>query len=100
MRLKIIGIVETIQAQRDEDAALPQRARVGLRLVGEANKAAERLELKTLPVDAENESLKRLVVMTEYSDAQELSVGDEIVIVAFTRTGATAPGQCGWCGAH
>lgn len=108
MRNKAKGIVERIEARRDQDTTLPRQARVTLRMVGARDeRGVPALQFVSHPSDVTKDEVAealesdRFVTLTmTYDEAIALRVGDEIVLMAFTTSDVAGPDECSVCGSY
>lgn len=108
MRNKATGIIERIEAKRDQDTMLPRQARVRLRkIAAKDERGVPSLEFASHPGDVTIGEVEdaiandRFVTLTmTYDEAIALRVGDEIVLMAYTRSDVAGPDECTVCGSY
>lgn len=108
MRNKAKGIVERIEARRDQDTTLPRQARVTLRMVAARDErgvptlqfASHPSDVTKLEVEGALEEDRFVTLTMTYDEAIGLRVGDEITMMAYTTPDVAGPDECSVCGSY
>jgi hypothetical protein len=103
--MKTIGIVERIEARRDQDTTLPRQARIMIRMLASTPTKGSRLEFVSHPGDVTKDEVEEaaqtdrfLTIKATFAEALEFRVGDEIAMIAFDNGLDKGPDDCPECG--
>lgn len=108
MRMKAVGIIERIEARRDQDTTLPKQARIMLRLVAaRSERGIAALEFASHPSEVTRDEVEEAVatdrfvtITATYDEAIKLRVGEEITFMAYTTSDVSGPDECTVCGSY